>query len=250
MSRRERLKAKLEKRELWADKAKGRADQHFASASRIADNIPLGQPILLGHHSERHARRDAERIRSSMTHGVEEQRLAQHHASCAAGLADQLDRSVFSDDENAIEQLEARIAENEAERDRRKLINRLFKKRDTEGLANLGLNLERLEASVAQLPSFDQQPYPGYSLTNLGARIRSDRKRIDEIRARTARAERANAGGGVVIEGTGEYVRVTFAEKPTREVLDALRAAGFSWGAGSWCGRRDRLPAESRTAAI
>jgi hypothetical protein len=32
----------------------------------IADGIPLGQPILVGHHSERHARRDAEKIENGM----------------------------------------------------------------------------------------------------------------------------------------------------------------------------------------
>ena len=39
-------------------------------------------------------------------------------------------------------------------------------------------------------------------------------------------------------------MRVTFAEKPDREILDALRAAGFGWGGGSWCGKRENLPAE------
>lgn len=46
----------------------------------------------------------------------------------------------------------------------------------------------------------------------------------------------------MLIEGN-EYVRVTFPEKPDREVLDSLRAAGFRWGAGSWVGRRDAVPA-------
>ena len=38
-------------------------DAHMAKAAvdRIADGIPLGQPILVGHHSERHARRDAKK---------------------------------------------------------------------------------------------------------------------------------------------------------------------------------------------
>jgi Domain of unknown function (DUF3560) len=31
-----------------------------------ADNIPLGQPILIGHHSESHARKDAERSENGM----------------------------------------------------------------------------------------------------------------------------------------------------------------------------------------
>jgi hypothetical protein len=38
-------------------------------------------------------------------------------------------------------------------------------------------------------------------------------------------------------------VRVTFAEKPRRELLNELRGAGFRWAGGSWQGRRDALPA-------
>lgn len=40
-----------------------------------------------------------------------------------------------------------------------------------------------------------------------------------------------------------DYIRVTFAEKPDRAVLDALRNAGFSWSRGSWYGYRAKLPA-------
>ena len=56
MTRRERLERKVEKREEWADKARVRSEASFAAASAISDRIPLGQPILVGHHSERRAR--------------------------------------------------------------------------------------------------------------------------------------------------------------------------------------------------
>src|SRR5690606_1472040 len=47
----------------------------------------------------------------------------------------------------------------------------------------------------------------------------------------------------LAIEG-GDWVRVTFAEKPERSVLSALKAAGFRWRGGSWIGERAKLPAE------
>ena len=64
--------------------------------------------------------------------------------------------------------------------------------------------------------------------------------RVLDAERKTAAAEAAPSG--VVIEGTGEWVRVTFAEKPAREVLDALRATGFRWDGGSWVGERSKLP--------
>ncbi len=247
MTRRERLEAKLERRRAWAEKAKARSDRRFNVARRIADGIPLGQPLLVGHHSEAHARRDAERITANMSKGVEEGKLAQHHEAKAGGLADQLDRSVFSDDADAIEQIEARIADHEAKRDRMKRVNALYKKGDAAGLETLGLNLEELRARVATVGlSWVKAPYESYQLTNLGARIRSDRERVEQIKARHSRSAQAEQAGGVLIEAKPEwngYCRVTFAEKPERAVLEALKAAGFRWAAGHWTGRRDSLPA-------
>lgn len=46
------------------------ADQAHKAVAAIADNIPLGQPILVGHHSERRARKDAERIENGMRRAV------------------------------------------------------------------------------------------------------------------------------------------------------------------------------------
>ena len=61
------------------------------------------------------------------------------------------------------------------------------------------------------------------------------------MREYRARNERAAAAGGVVIEG-GEWVQITFAEKPENEVLDALREAGFRWSGGGWIGKRENIP--------
>ena len=46
------------------------AEHARKAVSAIADGIPLGQPILVGHHSERHARRDADKIENGMRRAV------------------------------------------------------------------------------------------------------------------------------------------------------------------------------------
>lgn len=53
--------------------------------SGIADNIPLGQPILVGHHGERHARKDAERITRGMEKAVNMWDTANYWQDRAAG---------------------------------------------------------------------------------------------------------------------------------------------------------------------
>lgn len=66
----ERAEERAERFEEYSDKRLGDAERARESVSAITDNIPLGQPILVGHHSERHARRDAERIENGMRKAV------------------------------------------------------------------------------------------------------------------------------------------------------------------------------------
>lgn len=234
-TRRERLEAKLQKRQDWADSASKRATARFDAAREIADGIPFGQPILRGHHSEKGHRRDLARIESNMGKGVMEYDKAQDHASKADGLAAQLDRNIYSDDPDAVEALEARIADLERQRDEQKAMNAAVRK----GTAPPVL-LESFAKLKAQAPWL-RQPF---DVSHLTANIARLRERITAIQRQQARNTAAEESGGVVIEGRGDYVRVTFAEKPDRSILQALRAAGFRWGQGSWAGRRDALPAE------
>lgn len=55
------------------------------AVSAIADGIPLGQPILVGHHSERHARRDAEKIQNGMRRAVRMWEQSQYWRDRAKG---------------------------------------------------------------------------------------------------------------------------------------------------------------------
>jgi protein-L-isoaspartate O-methyltransferase len=61
------------------------AESARRTVATIADGIPFGQPILVGHHSERHARRDAERIEAGMRKAVRMWETAQYWRSRAAG---------------------------------------------------------------------------------------------------------------------------------------------------------------------
>ena len=63
-----------------ADNAARNSESAWESGRAIADNIPFGQPILIGHHSERHARRDQERIDNAMRKSISERDRAQHWA--------------------------------------------------------------------------------------------------------------------------------------------------------------------------
>ena len=63
-----------ERADRFEDYSAKRADDAHAAkeaVARIADGIPMGQPILVGHHSEKRARKDAERIQNGMRRAVD-----------------------------------------------------------------------------------------------------------------------------------------------------------------------------------
>jgi hypothetical protein len=69
----------------YSDSRRADAESARAAVSSIADNIPLGQPILVGHHSEKHARKDAEKIENGMRRAVKMWETSQYWKSRAAG---------------------------------------------------------------------------------------------------------------------------------------------------------------------
>lgn len=81
----DRAEERAERFEDYSEKRAEDATRAHAYVSSIADGIPLGQPILVGHHSERHARKDAERIENGMRRAVKMWKTSQYWTSRAKG---------------------------------------------------------------------------------------------------------------------------------------------------------------------
>ncbi|MFF4292123.1 DUF3560 domain-containing protein [Streptomyces vinaceus] len=64
-----------------ADRASASSDARHQAARDIMRHIPFGQPILVGHHSQRRAERDAERIDSNMRKSIDEGKRAEYWAN-------------------------------------------------------------------------------------------------------------------------------------------------------------------------
>lgn len=245
MTRRERLERKAAQRQSWAASARERSDVALASAHGMSEGIPMGQPILVGHHSERRDRRYRARIGAKFERGFEELQKAQHHQSKASGLELQLERSIFSDDPDAVEQLKAKVAELEASCEVMKAANRAWKKGGEAAVREAHGNTLALQARDAMANGWSWVKVP-FSCTSARAEIRRCHERIRLIELRQAKAAQAEAAGGVVIGGSQTWAVVTFAQKPERAVLLDLRQAGYRWGQGSWQGPLSKLPASVR----
>lgn len=66
----ERAAQRAERFEGYQERRAAEAEQATAQVSSICDGIPLGQPILIGHHSQRRAEKDAEKVRAGMNRAV------------------------------------------------------------------------------------------------------------------------------------------------------------------------------------
>lgn len=178
---RERRTARAERLRGWAEKREARTDSLFASAREAIAGIPFGQPILIGHHSEKRHRRDLDRHDQRMRAAIDNQATAARMESKADEIERQADGAIYSDDPDAIEALTAKIATLEAQRAAMKAANVAFRKGDAAFAAQQGITLEQAAARRALINegySWCRQPFPAYSLQNLGGTITRARQRL------------------------------------------------------------------------
>jgi hypothetical protein len=81
----ERAQERAERFGQYSERSKVDAERAHNAVSAITDNIPLGLPIIVGHHSEKRARKDAEKITHGMARAVQLWDTAAYWKPRAAG---------------------------------------------------------------------------------------------------------------------------------------------------------------------
>lgn len=181
MTYRERREAKADRYREWADKREAKATADFKKVDDIASVIPFGQPILVGHHSEGRARRDQDRIYSGMSRGVENLNKAETFRGRADTIESQLERSIYSDDEDAVEKLEERIEALETERTAIVKFNATVRKGSPD--YTLLTRKQAADLVVNVRHGFDRAgQFPAYVTTNLSGNINRNKKRLEALR--------------------------------------------------------------------
>lgn len=245
------MERKVERRLDWAEGREKKAAASNKASRGLINGIPFGQPILIGHHSEKRHRRTLERSQGHMRKSVEHSDMADHHRSKAAGIQSQLDNSIFSDDADAIEQLKARIEGREKERELNNTINKIVRKKPKnektpgkiEALAKLGIK-EAIAVKLFEPDCCGRIGIPSYVNQNLSGNINRDKKRLAELERRAVTVAKAeNTESGILIEKPGNgYAFITFSEKPDYDTRAELKAAGFRWNKTSWVGDENNIP--------
>jgi len=182
---RERRGRRAERLRGWADSRDTKASAARDTADAIMDAIPMGQPVLLGHHSQRRHERDLDRLdraaRANLEHGAKAEEFRRRADNIEAAA----DHAIYDDDPDAAERLTDRIAELEAERARIKAYNASCRKAaKTGGTGDLALldDAQRADLlTIARVAAFQLGAggaLPAYKLRNLSANITRNRKRL------------------------------------------------------------------------
>lgn len=198
----ERKEARRIRYEELSKKAEARSAEYSNSkANRILAMTP-GQPIIIGHHSEKKARRLHERSWQDIGKSIEEDKKSKYYKDRAESVKNS--KVIYNDDPNAIKKLKDKLEFLEKQR-------------------------ELIKADEDHLP---------WQLQNIGARIRETKRRI----ARLEQLEQIEfkdiefAGGKVIHNKEINRIQILFDDIPNEDIRKALKGRGFHWSRkeGAW----------------
>lgn len=230
----QKQEARRERYQARAEKARSEAAQHEAASRRLVEHIPFGQPILVGHHSEKRHRRTLERSQNLMFRMVDDLKKADHYEQKAAGVGN---GGISSDDPEAVTKIKTELAELEARQERMKTANKHLRAGNDAALLEMGFS----EAKIAALKQPDfcgRTGFADYEITNNGANIRRLKKRLESLAAcaKDVTTETMVNGVRIVDNVEDNRLQLFFPGKPVEEIRAKLKSRGFRWSpmAGAW----------------
>ena len=184
-----------------ADKKRKEADAITGQAMKMASIIPMGEPIHIGHYSERRDRNYREKIGNKMRKGAE-----------LADYADELERRAEASARNTAIYADA-----------------------IDPVADIDAKIAKLEADRTAIKA---REHKAWELTNIGANIRRLKLRRESLAKMKAtdKSERVVNGVKVIENPDIARIQLVFEGKPGDDVRAALKYNGFRWAPseGAW----------------
>lgn len=190
----ERRKRRIERYKELSLKAQERSSQYSNSnANRILQIVP-GQPILVGHHSEKRHRKLIKKAQDDIRKSIEEDNKSNFYKERAENAENS--KVIYSDDPQAIIKLKEK--------------------------------LERLENEKASIKA---REHSTWELTNIGATIRETKKRIERLeKLENIEFQEINFENGKVIHNKEiNRIQFLFDDIPNEETRKILKSHGFRW---------------------
>jgi len=199
-----------------AEKNHTLANEQFAEAIKMGDVIPFGQPILVGHHSEKSDRNYRKRIDRKMEKSFETNDKAKHYDSKVKSM--DLNRAISRDDPEAVTKLRAKI-EKEIE------VHKVAKNKRKEFRDNKAAKIEELGDREYHLKYYLLESY----MTGATAEIKRCEGRIADIEALEKIPDLDETINGIRLYTEEARVRIDFGYKPDEETRTKLKRHNFKW---------------------
>jgi hypothetical protein len=229
--------ARIERQRGKAQRLRAEADAAHGRARALGEAIPMGQPILVGHHSQRRHERDLGKMDRAMRKSVE-----------LTAAADSLERRaaraekhpiISSDDPNAVHKLRAKLADLDRQREKMRKANSVIRVGggDVAGrLQSLGFTKQQADRLLVRDP-LGNVGFPAYALQNASGERARLLARIEDLEKRATRPARSDEHfGDASVSERENRVLISFPCVPAEAIRKELKGAGFRWSpiAGAW----------------
>jgi hypothetical protein len=231
----EKKQARIDRYNELASQNEKLSESLHTQSSKMASVIPMGQPILVGHHSEKGDRNYRKKIQNKTSKAIEASNKAEYYAAKAA-IAES-NTAISSDDPDAITKLQEKLEAMKLVQEHMKACNKIIKNKkltDDEKIKKLMTDCDLTEVKSARLivgDSCNRIGYPDYKLQNNNANISRVKKRIEklkELESRDTYEETVN-GVRILFNVEGNRVQIFFPSNPGGHICDTLGKNGFHW---------------------
>jgi predicted peroxiredoxin len=218
-----------------ASKSEAESDRLYQLSQKMADAIPIGQPILIGHHSEKSDRRYRDKISGAMKRSVEADNKAAYYADKADSIKN--NDAIFSDDPEAVVKLEEKLNSLKEMQDFMKAANNCIRKDDKTAFLKLKYGNDEMWEELIQ-DKFWGKGFAHFTLTNNSANIRRIEKRVVALKkqGQTVAVDTVINGVRLLENREANRLQLFFDGKPMQEIIIQLKQHGFRWcrSEGAW----------------
>lgn len=237
----ERKQNRIDRYQSLAAKNGHLSQQFWNHSSKLASIIPMGQPILVGHHSEGAHRSLLNKIDNAMRKGCEASEKAGYYESKAK--AAESNHAISSDNPEALDLLRQKLQILLDKQEKYKAVNKIVKSKKLSDLQKveqiMAMNvLEEVAKKFIKPDDYGRFGIPAYVLSNNNGNISNIRKRIESLeKLGRVEFERIQFGNITLeIDPSDNRVKIFFPGKPADEIRAKLKSHGFHWSnfVGAW----------------
>lgn len=232
----ERKARRIENAKQMAQKNQTLADQLHTKAKQMSDVIPFGQPILVGHHSEKSDRRYRDKIHNTFGRSIEAAEKADYYEEKAKTIEN--NTAISSDDPEAMTKLKEKLNNLEKLQAFMKAANICIRIKDKEAFLKLEYGSDTNWQKLNTPDYLNRLGFPQYALTNNAANIRRIKERIRQLEKLESQTTTEIILGKyrIVANAEANRVQIFFPEKPEQSMRNQLKQNGFRWtpSEGAW----------------